>query len=210
MTRVNRRRSVVLLGLGGSLGLLGGCGSSLLKPPPQPSLFSLDDGSPAPPAQPLRTGAATLLVGLPAAAPGFDSAHIVYLRRAQEIGYFASNQWVDAPARMLAPLLVRALERTGAFRAVLQAPAAAAADLRLDTELVRLQQDFRVTPSQVRLTLRAVLVDTATRAVVARREFDLSVAAASDDPYGGVVAGRLAAQGVLAELAQFCAAAAMR
>ena len=52
-----------------------------------------------------------------------------------------------------------------------------------------------------------MLLDTATRRVVALREFDASVPAASDDPAGGVAAARLAVQRVLGELAAFCAEA---
>ena len=195
-----------------ALGWLAGCGSLLPKPSPAPALFALDDAASladtvpglAPPA-----GAPTLIVSTPRAAAGFDTPRIVYLRQAHELETFAYSQWVDTPARMLAPLIAKAIERTGAFRAVLLAPTAAAAELRLDTELVRLQHEFLVQPSRVRLTLRAVLIETATRRVVAWREFDASVPAASADPYGGVVAANQAVKALLAELAAFCAQAAL-
>ena len=45
-------------------------------------------------------------------------------------------------------------------------------------------------------------------AVIAWREFDTAVPAASDDPYGGVVAANPAVQIVLADLSAFCADAA--
>ena len=111
---------------------------------------------------------------------------------------------------MLTPLIVRAVERTGKFQAVLATPTAASSRFRLDTEIIRLQQDFSSAPSRVRLTLRAVLIDTATKAVVARREFDHSVASISEDTYGGVIAAQAVTQRVLAELAEFCAEAAAR
>jgi cholesterol transport system auxiliary component len=91
---------------------------------------------------------------------------------------------------------------------VLRAPTAATGEMRLDTELLRLQHDFVASPSQVRLTLRAVLIDSATRRVIAQREFDASVPSASEDAYGGVVAANVAVRTVLAELAEFCARAA--
>lgn len=201
-------RRLILAGLAG----LAGCSSWLPKPQPAPQRFALDaDGDEgAPPAAKPAPNAPTLVVAVPRAAPGFDTSRIVYLREVHAIEAFAYSEWVDAPAQMLAPLLVRALERSGAFRAVLRAPTAAAADLRLDTELLRLQQDFRVAPSQVRLTLRAMLVDTATRGVVGWQEFDASVAATSEDAAGGVRAANQAARIVLAELAAFAARAAAR
>ena len=61
------------------------------------------------------------------------------------------------------------------------------------------------TPSRFRLTLRAVLIDTATRRVVAAREFDTEVKSSSDDAAGGVVAADSATKIVLAGLAAFCA-----
>jgi cholesterol transport system auxiliary component len=192
-----------------TVGGLGGCSPLLPKPPPAPAQFALDDLTPAQPSSPMSgDGGPTLIVGPPRAAAGFDTRRIVYLRQPHELDAFAYHQWVDTPAQMLAPLIAQAIERSGAFRAVLRAPTAATADLRLDTELIRLQHEFLVQPSRVRLTLRAVLVDTAMRRVLAWREFDTSAPSASEDPYGGVVAANQAVRELLAELAAFCAGAA--
>jgi cholesterol transport system auxiliary component len=194
-----------------ALGLLAGCSSLLPKPAPAPTLFALDDAAPvSAPARKPAASAPTLLVGTPRAAAGFDSRSIVYLRQAHEVEAFAYSQWVDTPAQMLAPLIARAIESTGAFRAVVLAPTSAAAELRLDTELIRLQHEFSAQPSQVRLTLRAVLVETATRRVVAVREFDARVPSASEDPYGGVVAANEAVKRLMADLATFAASEATR
>ena len=204
-----QRAGIALL----TLSLLSGCVSSLLpKPTATPALFTLDDNAPVAAAAVPAPGASapTLVVNAPKAAAGFGTSHIVYVRRMHEIEYFALNQWVDTPSNMLVPLMAHAVERTGAFRAVLSAPTAATGRFRLDSELVRLQQDFSVVPSQVRFTLRAVLIDTASRSVVARREFDARVASKSDDPYGGVTAAQEATQRVLVDLATFCAEAATR
>lgn len=45
----------------------------------------------------------TLIVSPPHAAAGFDSQRIMYLRQADQLEYFAHNEWIDTPARMLAP-----------------------------------------------------------------------------------------------------------
>lgn len=194
-------------------GLLGGCVSSLLpEPAAPPALFTLsaESEASAAPARTPRATAPTMIVNLPRAAPGFDTTQIVYVRRLYEIEYFAHNQWVDTPSNMLAPMMVHAIERSGAFHAVLGAPTSATGQLRLETELVRLQQDFSTSSSHVRLTLRAALVDTTSRRVIASREFDARVNAPSDDPYGGVIAAQRAASQVMAGLAAFCAESADR
>ena len=193
--------------------LAGGCGTLRPKATPPPSFYSLD--SPRIEVQEathtpgtLPVAAPTLIVNPPHAASGFDSPHIIYVRDPHKLEYFAHSEWVDTPARMLAPLIVAAVERGGSFRAVVLMPNAAAGDLRLDTEIMRLQHDFGSRPSAVRFTLRAYLMDNLTRRVLAWREFDETVTAASDDPYGGVVAANRAVQAVLEQLASFCAEAA--
>ena len=152
-------------------------------------------------ATPAKAPGLTLTVDVPRAAAGYDTPQMVYLRRPHEIEYFASHQWVDTPARMLTPQIVQALQRSNVFRAVVMTPTTAAGELRLETELVRLQQDFSQSPSRVRLTLRALLINTASRQVLAAREFDLDQAAASDDPYGGALAANLLVQQMLSQLA---------
>ena len=186
---------------------LGGCNTLRTVAAPQPSFHTLDSArAPAPTAAPTGRGP-TLIINPPHAAPGFDSQRIIYMREAHRIEYFAHSEWVDPPARMLAPLLVGALEATGAFRAVVPTPTAAAGELRLDTEIIRLQHEFATAPSRVRFTLRATLVDEKARRVVASREFDTAVDAASNDPQGGVVAANRAVQTALENLAIFCAEA---
>ena len=197
-----------------SLIWLSGCGSLLPKAPIQPTLYMLDGvainslaaiNSPSNRANQPPSNAPTLAVTTPIAAAGFSGIHIIYQRNVNELERFALSQWADTPVQMLAPLIVRAAERSGAFRSVVRSSTAAMSDFRLDTELIRLQQEFTSNPSRTRLTLRAVLVNTATRRVVASREFDASVASPSEDPRGGVVAANEVANRVLAELAKFCA-----
>lgn len=149
--------------------------------------------------------APVVLVSPMRARPGFDSQRMAFVRKPHEIEYFTKNQWVDMPARMLTPLLAQALESTGAYRAVLLSQSGASANLRLESEIVRLQQEFFAVPSQIRLGLRVQLVDIEARKVLATREFDVTEAAPGDDPYGGVVAANRAVSRILGEIAEFCA-----
>ena len=149
--------------------------------------------------------ALTLIVSPPHAAAAFDSQRKIKLREPYKLEHFAQSEWIEPPARMLAPLIVDAIVRTGAFRAVVLTPSTAAGDLRLDSEIIRLQQDFRTRPGTLRFTLRATLIDENTRRVMAWREFDHSVPTNSEDPYGGVVAANRALQATLENLAIFAA-----
>lgn len=194
------------LGLAVSCLLAAGCGILNRKAVPQPSFYSLGDVAPKPvrssPAQ-LST-APTLLVSPPRAAAGFDTAHIVYLREPQKLEYFAHSEWIDSPARMLAPMIRNEIASAGVFAAAMPTSGIARGDLSLETEILRLQQEFESTPSRVRFGLRATLTDTRTGRVLAWREFEQTVVATTDDPHGGVIAASLAVQAVLEQLAALC------
>ncbi len=144
-----------------------------------------------------------LAVSAPRARAGFDTEQMAYVRRPHALEYFANNRWADTPSRMLAPLLAQALEQR--FRVVVRAPSPVHADLRLDTELVRLQHDFTTRPSRVELVLRSQLVDLRGRQVLAAAEFEETENAPSEDAYGGVVAANRALQRMLRRVADFCA-----
>jgi len=148
----------------------------------------------------------TLIVTPPRAVSGFDSQRIIFVRTEHQLEYFAHSEWVDTPARMLGPLLASALEATGSFGAIVRTPAGATGDLRLETEILRLQHNFQTSPSRVQFTLRAFLLDDKTRRVIAWREFRGEATSASDTPQGGVAAANQAVQTVLTALAQFVAA----
>jgi cholesterol transport system auxiliary component len=126
--------------------------------------------------------------------------------RAYQIDYFARHQWVEPPARMLAPLLADALERGGRFR-VVGGGEASAAPLRLETEIIALQQEFDVgpgQPSQVRFTLRARLLGGGERRLLAAAAFEAVEPSPSEDPYGGVIAANRAVARVLDDLVAWC------
>jgi cholesterol transport system auxiliary component len=196
------RRGVAALA---GLALLAAC-AAVQPPAADPASTYVLEALPPTAAPPAKRDV-VLEVAAPRARAGFDTPQMAYTRRAHALEYFAKHRWADAPARMLGPLIAQALEQSGGFRAVVQAPSLAAASLRLDTELVRLQQDFSEPPSRVRLTVRAQLLDAEGRRVLAAAEFDETELASSDDPYGGVLAANRALARLLARLAEFCAQA---
>ena len=149
-----------------------------------------------------------LEVSSPRSSPGFETDRMAYVQRAYELDYFASNRWADAPSRMLGPLLARALEESGGFRAVVQPPSIVAADVRMVGELVRLQQNFETRPSRIEITLRVQLIEVRSRRQLATRVFDTTEDAPSDDPYGGVTAANAALQRLLEQIVSFAVAEA--
>lgn len=182
--------------------LLGGC-TGLRAPPGEDISFYVLDARASIKAAPARHDL-VIAVGMPRTWPGFDTPQIAYVQQAHELNYYAVNRWADTPSRMLAPLLAQALEQSAGFRAVVQAPGPVPADIRLDIELVRLQQDFGMRPSRAQITLRAQLTEVRSRRVLATRLFDEAENAPSDNAYGGVIAANRALQRILDRLAEFC------
>jgi cholesterol transport system auxiliary component len=148
----------------------------------------------------------TLIITPPRAAAGFDTQRMMYVRSAHRLEYFAHSEWVDTPARMLGPLMASHLAATGAFAAVVVTPAGAAGDLRLETEIIRLQQNFATSPSRVQFALRAHVLDDKTRRVLVWHEFQAEAPVDDESPQGGAAAANRAVQQVLTDLAQFVAA----
>jgi cholesterol transport system auxiliary component len=182
--------------------LLAGC-TGLHAPQVESShIYVLDARAPDKTAQTKRD--LVLAVSMPRARPGFDTSRIAYLHQPHELEYFVSNRWADTPARMLEPLLVQTLEQTRSFRAIVRTPGAVPANIRLDTELVRLQQDFGTQPSRVQITLRAQLIDVTDQRVLAVKLFDETENAISDNAYGGVITANRLLQRVLNQLSDFC------
>ena len=144
------------------------------------------------------------MVNLSTAAAGFDSARMVYSRVPYKLEYFAHNQWIDTPARMLTPLILNTLKAKSLFSAVTLTPSTANSHYSLDTQIIRLQQEFFSPQSSERFTLRVTLIDNIKHQVVFVRELEAVVIAKTDNPYGGVVAANEAVQILLEELAILC------
>jgi cholesterol transport system auxiliary component len=146
-----------------------------------------------------------LTVSPPRAVPGYDTVRMAFLRQPHRLEYFAKNRWTETPAKMLGPLLVRALELRTGFKAVTSADGMVKGDVRLDTEITLLQQEFTTSPSRLHMKVRVQLVEQTSYRVFATQVFDAVEAAPTDDPYGGVIAANRMLPRLLGQIADFAA-----
>jgi len=181
--------------------VLTGCSSTLLGSAAAQSTYLLDAQLAMGPAE--FSSQKTLLVAEPRAEAGFDTPRIAYSQAPAALTYYTQSSWIDTPTRMLLPLLVQVLEDSQAFAAVVTPPALVPVDLRLDINLIRLQQEFLQQPSRVRITLRAKLIDMATNHILATQLFEAIELAPSEDAYGGVQAATKATARLLREIRAF-------
>lgn len=147
----------------------------------------------------------TLTVTAPVANSGYQTTAMLYNLCPYQVNAFAYHRWTTPPAQMLKPLIVQSMRNTGRFCAVIPSPSTAMTDYRLDTHLVKLQQEFFTEPSQVRMVIQAVLVNNKTNKVVFDRCLEAVVKAPCDTPYAGVVAANKATAQILHRLAQMVA-----
>lgn len=188
--------------------LAAACAALAPEPVPGPVLHVLE----ANPAVALAPGSGERVLEVTAlrAWPGFDTPRMAYVLKRYELDYYAASQWADTPARMIGPLLAGALERTGAFGAVVRSPSAVPGDLRLQAEVVRLAHSFTTRPSRVELALRVELVDAREKRVLAARLIEETEPAPSEDAYGGVRAANAALERALARIVELAVTGAGR
>ncbi len=168
-----------------------------------PQSYLLDGGNFSPPTA-RRSNGKTLLVTVPKAAPGFDSNRIAYTKEPLKLDYYSNNIWSDTPAKMLLPVLVRAFEGTGAFKAVVSPPAPTMADLRVDVDVMRLQQEFVASqPSRVRLMTRIKVLNMKSGHVLATQVFEAIEPTPTEDAYGAAQAANRALQKLLNDMVPF-------
>lgn len=145
----------------------------------------------------------TVLVLTPEAKAAYDTTQMAYSLGPYQLAYFRYHQWAGTPSQMLQPLLLRTLEATGYFSAVLTPPYAGRYTYQLRTEIVEFTQDFASEPAALRLSLRLRLSDSAAERLVATREISLREPMQQRTPYAGVVAANDAMAKALQEMARF-------
>lgn len=134
----------------------------------------------------------SILVTLPDAVAGYQTEQMVYVNKPYQLSAFAKNAWTAPPAEMLYPLIVQSLQRTNYFYAVASSPYAQVTNYRLDTQLLRLEQNFLRNPSVLELAAKVVLTRVSDNSVIGSRVISVTVPCPKNSPEGGVYAANQA------------------
>ncbi|TMH32826.1 MAG: ABC transporter [Betaproteobacteria bacterium] len=200
MNRAGRRPIVNAIFLMLAIPLLSNC--ALMSPPKtEPKKEVLSKLPPELPQQ--KSQAASVLVFPPETQAIYDTTQIAYAIEPYQVAYFSQHEWGETPSQMLQPLLVRTLQNTHRFNAVLTPPHAGRTTYALRTEIVELLQDFRSQPATVQLTLRIRLSDDAANRLIATRDISLREPMLQKTPEAGVAAANEATAKALLEVARF-------
>jgi cholesterol transport system auxiliary component len=150
-----------------------------------------------------RARAASLLVLPPDAEAPYDTPRMAYIEAPHRFGYFGRHEWAAAPAQMLLPLLLRTMEQTHAFNAVLAPPSSSPYSYALQVRLLELVQDARDDPPLLRLTLHVQMHEGVSNRVLAAREIALQETMSARTPNAGVEAANRAVASALRQVAAF-------
>jgi cholesterol transport system auxiliary component len=145
----------------------------------------------------------TVLVFPPKTTPLYDTTQMAYSTQPHEVAYFSEREWAETPSQMLYPLLVRTLENTDAFRAVLTEPFGARYTYALRTEILELIQDFRTDSASLVLSLRFQLTDYGAKTVIATKEVSVREPMRDRNSYAGVMAANEATVKALQQMARY-------
>ncbi|MBW8364314.1 MAG: PqiC family protein [Rhizobium sp.] len=166
--------------------------------------YVLNDAEPAAAPAPVPAEAPTLQV-LDTTTGGFyDSDQLVFSRSTGTRGQYQFARWTERPGRRFAELLRTRLDRLGRYR-VAPAGGVVRGDLMLDTRLVEFYHDATSEPGQVRLELRAELVDLKQRRLLGRHTFEQKVPLTTYDAAGAAQASNLAVSRVLDDVSAWLA-----
>ena len=128
----------------------------------------------------------------------YDTDQLVFSRSADTRGLYQFARWTERPGKRFADLMRSRLERQGGWN--VSVGGYVRADWLLDTELVELYHDAASEPGQVRLVLRADVIDIKQRKLLGHRVFEQQVPLASYDAAAAAQASSLAVGHMLDDL----------
>lgn len=173
-------RRTLLAGLGGTALLLGGC--EILPEVGTPTdLYTLTPKTSF--GDPLPKVNWQLIVELPVAAAGLDTARIALQRTPYTLEYYARAAWTDNAPAMVQTLIIESFESTGSILAVGREAIGLRPDYILKTDLREFQAVYYDTDVQapgILVRMNAKLVQMPERRIVASNTFSQKVQAAGD------------------------------
>lgn len=185
--------------------LLGGCSVLTGQNTPVVVNYVLDDKT-ALTQKTARADPRALLVLDTTATAFYDNESLVYSSAPGTRSQYQYARWTERPGKRFSDLLRARLDAQSGFASVAVAGGQVRGDLLLDTELSELYHDASTPPGNVRVVLRAELIDLKTRTLVSRKWFERLVPVASFDAGGAAQGFNQASTGVLDDLVAWLSA----
>ncbi len=137
------------------------------------------------------------------ASAGYRSNQMLYMVSPYELKAYANNVWAAPPATFVTNIIQQSIIDQRYFSAVVVAPFSGTATYRVDTKLLKLQQEFLLPESHVRIQLSATLINNTTNRVIATHIFEVVVPSPGNNAYSGVIAANKGITEISNNLAHF-------
>lgn len=200
-TRRGPLRSIAGLGVCATL-LATGCAGLELGSGQATTWYTLEPPPASLDSQPARIDK-VLLLGAITANPFYDSTQLAYSRSQIARAYYQYAAWTERPARRLVTLLETRLLQRGAFLTVAESTAGIRGDLLLQLSLDEIYHDAAAVRPVGRVAVRAELIDSRNRTLVARERFEAQAPVATSDAAGAVRAMNAATGQMLDDVARW-------
>ncbi|MGE4351776.1 MAG: ABC-type transport auxiliary lipoprotein family protein [Bdellovibrionales bacterium] len=140
------------------------------------ALTALDKPQKAPLASAASRERRILRVASPRAAMGLDSERIQVQKADGSLTWVKNASWIETPTKMLEPLLMRCLETSGPFAAVVGDRSSATADLDLETSLEKFTfvEGTNASPSHVEIAIRFTLLEQQENKLISSKFVSIS------------------------------------
>lgn len=144
-------------------------------------LYRITPKSSYPPNLPRRS--VQLLIDVPLAPAGLDTARIALTRSPVSIDYFADSEWTDRVPLLIQTALLQSFENSRAITAIDRESVSLRADFILKPEIRHFEAvyDSPNGPPEVWVSINVRLINPSDREVVAQRAFERRQRAAAND-----------------------------
>jgi cholesterol transport system auxiliary component len=145
-----------------------------------------------------------LLVMAPEAAPYYKTTQMAYELKPHQVSYYTRNAWAEPPAQMLQPLLVKTLQKTNHFHAIVTPPVTGNYDYMLMTQILTLRANLESCPGVYQITLRAQIIKTSSNKAIATKDITVYEPITCKSAfYSNVLAANRAVAKALAQVTAF-------
>jgi cholesterol transport system auxiliary component len=145
-----------------------------------------------------------LMVLPPDAAPYYRTTQMAYEMKPHQVSYFTRNAWAEPPAQMLQPLLVKTLQNSNHFRAIVTPPVTGVYDYMLNTQIMTLRVNLDTRPTMVEVVIRAQIFNARSNRVVSTKNISIFEPVKGCSFYDRVLAANRAIAKALTQINKFC------
>lgn len=145
----------------------------------------------------------TVLVELPTIRQPYNTTDIVYMKRWNQPKVYAVSEWSTLPMYMVHELMLKTLNKTKYFKAVISPPTSGTPDMILNLQISQFYADFTKAKKEFTISAQSQLIDAKTFKVLAAKEYYVKTPIGQPSPNNVVLTANKGLKNLLYKLAEF-------